>query len=175
MARSSSILRRQALPRSPSSMRRRRDVMADHAEGRRPAAAGTTDPARERAIDAFLTALPRRAQRRIAARALPFVQSRRRVFVIAFVFCATAVIAGVILVVFFDRVALGTAAWLAAIIGYGAGLAVARTWRTRMLRDNLRRFPADWVLTPCPVCDYDQTGNESNRCPECGCPVRITG
>ena len=124
------------------------------------------------AIDSFIDALPRRARSVLAAHALPYFRSSRHFAVSALVVFATIGMIGILLVAL-GSVGFGASAWLVAMVGYGANVLLMRTWKRHVIRQYLLRMPPDWVLTPCPICRYDQRGISSTHCPECGCPVRI--
>lgn len=50
------------------------------------------------------------------------------------------------------------------------GLALAAACLVVILIPNR----AEWVTGRCRACEYDLTGNQSGRCPECGTPIGET-
>ncbi len=124
------------------------------------------------AIDSFIDALPRSARSQLAAHALPYLVSSYH-FAASVLLLLAAIALVVFLLSVLGSVGFGAATWLGAMVGCGANFVLTRTWRRHVIREYLRRMPPDWVLTPCPLCHYDQRGIPSPRCPECGCPVRI--
>jgi hypothetical protein len=130
------------------------------------------DHATLEAIDSFIEGLPARARSQLAAHALSYVRSSLH-FAASVLVVLTAIALAVFFLTALGSVGFGAATWLGALAGYGANLVLIRTWRRHLIREYLRCMPPDWVLTPCPVCQYDQRGIPSHHCPECGCPVRV--